>query len=555
MPLHPTRPTRPRPHAATLPAAAPHRRLALLSGVLVLALVAAACGGSSSAPAPQVFDKTTTPDGAEALITTTSSTLPESKVTYLGQTCPFNPDSAYGLRIDCGQLVVPMRRDQPTSKQVFLSVAIIRSTSPTPLPDPVIYLAGGPGGSAVAGVDMWTNPPTPILENRDLILIDQRGTGYSGPRLNCNRIFVESPTAANDDKRPQAAECVEQLRFEGIDPSAYNTTESARDIADLRRALDISSWNLFGISYGTRLALEIMKVDAVGTRSVVLDSVYAPGSTTYEAPVSGDRAVQAVIADCAAQRSCNAAYPNLGGQLDQVLNRLGSNPVIERGFDPGSGQIREFSFGATEFALVLFDALYVTEIIPDIPKAIAAAAAGDLITSVNLLTGMGAYERERAGSDEGEGEEVPPSARFRPLLTDGLYHSVECAESAPAMTAEAIDAAAGEGDVVLRRALSSFSKRSLEVCEVWGVPPRALEPTTSDLPTLVLAGTYDPITPPEWGERAASTLSTATFITVAGSGHAVYAAGPCTEGLVKQFFDDPASALPDCTALIPEFSR
>lgn len=556
--MHRSRPTTRHEPAAAAPPSSTHRRPAtLLAAVLALALLAAACGGGGSGPAPQVFDKTTTPDGAEAPITTPPSTLADTKVSYLGQACPFNPASAYGLRIDCGQLVVPMRRDQPTAKQVFLSVAIIRSTSPTPLPDPVIYLAGGPGGSAVAGVDMWTNPPTPILENRDLILIDQRGTGYSGPRLNCNRIFVESPTAANDDKRPQAAECVEQLRFEGIDPAAYNTSESARDIADLRQALKIPTWNLFGISYGTRLALEIMKVDAAGTRSVVLDSVYAPGSTTYEAPVSGDRAVQAVIADCAAQPSCNAAYPNLGGQLDQVLNRLASNPLVERGFDPGSGQIREFSFGATEFALVLFDALYVTEIIPDIPKAIAAAAAGDLVTSVNLLTGMGAYERERAGSDEGDGEdqEVPPSARFRPLLTDGLYHSVECAESAPVMSAEAIDAAAGEGDVVLRRALSSFSKRSLEVCEVWGVPPRPLEPTTSDLPTLVLAGTYDPVTPPEWGERAASTLSGATFITVAGSGHAVYAAGPCTEGLVKQFFDDPASALPDCTALIPEFSR
>ena len=123
------------------------------------------------------------------------------------------------------------------------------------------------------------------------------------------------------------------------------------------------------------------------------------------------------------------------------------------------------------------------------------------------------------------------------------------------MSAEAIDAAAGEGDVALRGALSTYAKRSLEVCEVWGVPPRALEPTTSAIPTLVLAGTYDPITPPAWSEFAASTLSAATFITVAGSGHAVYAAGPCPAGLVSQYFADPASALPDCTNQIPEFSR
>ncbi len=518
------------------------------------AVLAAACGGAAKPP-PQVFDKTTTPDGAEAPITTPpTSAPPPYEVTYLGQACPFSPDSAHGLEIRCGQLIVPMRRDQPTSKKVFLSVAVIHSTSPNPLPDPVIYLAGGPGGSAVAGVDQWTNPPTPILENRDLILVDQRGTGYSGPRLNCDRIFIASAKGATEDKRPEAARCVEQLRFEGIDPAAYNTVESATDIADLRRALKLPTWNLFGISYGTRLALEVMKVDPAGIRSVVLDSVYAPGSTTYESPVSGDRAVQSVIADCAAQPACQASYPNLGGQLDQALNRLAANPVVERGFDPSTGQIRSFSFGATEFALVLFDALYVTAFIPDIPTAIAAAAGGDLVTSVNLLTGSGAYERERAGSDD-DAEQTPPSARFRPLLTDGLYHSVECAESAPVMSLEAIDAAAEDGDVVLRRALAAFSKRSLEVCEVWGVAPKLLEPTTSDLPTLVLAGTYDPITPPEWGERAASTLSNATFITVAGSGHAVYASGACAAGLVSQYVDDPTSELPDCTAQIPEFSR
>ena len=264
---------------------------------LAVSLLLTACGGAKTST-PQVFDKTTTPDGALAPITTTSSTLATAKVTYLGQACPFSPDSTNGLRIECGQLIVPMRRDQPTTKQVTLSVAVIKSPSPTPQPDPVIYLAGGPGGSAVAAVDQWTIPPSPILDHRDLILIDQRGTGYSAPRLNCNRIFVESGIKGpNDDRRPEAQECVDQLRFEGVDPSAYNTFESANDIADLRRALKLPTWNLFGISYGTRLALEVMKVDPTGIRSVVLDSVYPSGSATYEAPVSADRAVQAVAAD------------------------------------------------------------------------------------------------------------------------------------------------------------------------------------------------------------------------------------------------------------------
>ena len=274
MPLNPSRPAR--------PGSSPRPALLAATLAVALALVAAACGGGGNKPAPQVFDKTTTPDGKEAPITVSTTVAKPYEVSYLGQACPFSPDSAHGFKIDCGQLVVPMRRDQPTKKSVFISVAVIRSSSPTPLPDPVVYLAGGPGGSALAGVDMWTNPPTPILENRDLILVDQRGTGYSGPRLNCSRAFIEAPI--DNDIRPGAQKCVDQLRFDNIDPSAYNTDESAADLVDLRTELNLPTWNLFGISYGTRLALRIMQLDPAGIRSVVLDSVYPPGVIGYDGP-------------------------------------------------------------------------------------------------------------------------------------------------------------------------------------------------------------------------------------------------------------------------------
>src|SRR5690349_19091969 len=203
MPRHTSRPSRSTVSVAPV-----------ITLVVAVALLAAACGGGNK-PAPQVFDKTTTPDGQEAPITVaTTSPPPPYDVTYLGQSCPFSPLSNHGMKIDCGQLIVPMRRDAPTQKTVFLSVAIIRSSSPTPLPDPVIYLAGGPGGSALAGVDMWTNPPSPILENRDLILIDQRGTGYSGPRLTCERTFFTPEAMVADDPRPAATQCVDQIRFD-----------------------------------------------------------------------------------------------------------------------------------------------------------------------------------------------------------------------------------------------------------------------------------------------------------------------------------------------------
>lgn len=467
---------------------------------------------------------------------TTAPTLvpPPYPVTWTPGPCPFPPASANGFTIDCGSLILPMKRAAATGKSVKIAVARIHSSSPTPQPDPVVYLEGGPGGSAISSVDRWTKPAAPLLENRDVILVDQRGTGYSEPRLTCEKFATDFLYTA--DLGSEALECLHKLRNAGADLSAFNTDESASDIADLRYALKLESWNLFGISYGTRLGLWIMKMHPQGIRTVVLDSVYVPGGKLFEeTPANLDRAVQAVMADCAAQPACAGRYPDLKGQLARAID--GANKIIPHGGD--------------DVVAALFDALYLSDVIPDIPKAISAGAAGDYRRLFNLLSGAGAIERH----PEIKENAPPPSARQRPLMSDALYHSIECAEDAPLTTPEALRARSKDIAPQLRDSIVRGNLQNLALCNVWKMPAAALTDVQSDIPTLVLAGTYDPITPPAWGERAAKNLTRSKFVVVQGSGHAVWAYGDCPRQLVKLYIDDPAAPGPDCTGTPPEFTR
>ncbi|MCA9904902.1 MAG: alpha/beta fold hydrolase, partial [Anaerolineae bacterium] len=169
-----------------------------------------------------------------------------------------------GDDVDCGLLFVPEDRTDPDSATIELAVAILYASEDDVQPDPIIYLAGGPGGNAVDELEAWVD--IPYIQDRDLILLDQRGTGYSFPSLNCPEI------EESEDDATQA--CRDRLVADGVNLQAYNSAENAADVADLRVALGYDEWNLYGISYGTRLAQTIVRDYPQGIRSVILDSAY-----------------------------------------------------------------------------------------------------------------------------------------------------------------------------------------------------------------------------------------------------------------------------------------
>jgi pimeloyl-ACP methyl ester carboxylesterase len=499
--------------------AAPHA--VALAVVVALALVAAACGQDLDAFGGLVVRR----DRAGA----TPAATPEPPPTFLSYravACPVPATAAHGLAVDCSELTVPMRRDRSSTHNVTLTVARVHSSSPTPRPDPVVYLEGGPGGSSISSLDIWTSPPAPFLADRDLILVDQRGTGYSKPRLTCDQLTDElyGPVVVSVTE-----DCVRMLQNSGVDLGAFDSTESALDLYDLRRAMQIKEWNLFGISYGTRLALWTLQTRPQGIRSVVVDSVYPPGvKATGTHGAHFLRAVRALAADCAAQPACAGAHPDVEGDLTRAVDRLNAAT-------PGRGDA---------FARFVFQAMYDTGVETVIPRALGLAAAGRVEEAAELIEGAG----------RGAGDDASPGIGSRPHMSDGLYQSVECAETTPLSTSMDVRQATAGLPPQVGKPFQDVELRLLAVCNVWKVEPNPLTAVHSDVPVLVMAGTYDPITPPEWAELAAATLPRATYQLVQGSGHGVWLAGDCPQQKVTQFLQDPAAPGPACPGAPPAFA-
>jgi pimeloyl-ACP methyl ester carboxylesterase len=454
--------------------------------------------------------------------------------------CPFQVPA--GAAVECGYLVVPEDRGQPDGRTIRLAVAILKSRSDNPAPDPVVYLAGGPGASALRGVGGWLD--TPFLESRDFILLDQRGAGYSEPALNCPEIdeavwhTFGLALSAEDEialEVEAAIKCRDRLVNEGVNLAAYNSAASAADLNDLRRVLGYREWNLYGISYGTRLALTAMRDYPGGVRSVILDSTYPPRVGTYiEMVPNAAHAFDVLFAGCAADPACNAAYPELKTMFYGLLNRMNANPIPITVPRPGTGEPVDLLITGDDMAGGVFSSLYSARMIPFIPLFVHQLAEGNY----ELLPPL-AEEKLPDGGGEGV----------------GMSYSVLCYEEAPFDDSEAIKAAI-ENYPQLRGFLPFRSERS--ICEIWGAgkaTPVETEPVSSDIPTLILAGEYDPITPPYWGETAAETLSQSFFYEFPGLGHAV-TNSDCPRSIAAAFLDDPNTA-PDasCSARMsnPDF--
>jgi pimeloyl-ACP methyl ester carboxylesterase len=235
---------------------------------------------------------------------------------------PFPLELPRNQKIDTGFLVVREDRNRPESRLIRLPVAILRSSSSQPAPDPVLYLPGGPGGSALNTARYGF--AYPFLKHRDFIVFEPRGARYSEPLLACSDV----PAARVEDAIRQAGKleaeaevaaarkCKAEATAAGVDLSAYTTEASAADADDLRRALGYTQWNLYGVSYGTRLGLAILRQFSGTVRSAVLDSVLPP-DVRYDEQVRHNRArsFELLFRDCDADPACSKAYPDLRRQV------------------------------------------------------------------------------------------------------------------------------------------------------------------------------------------------------------------------------------------------
>jgi pimeloyl-ACP methyl ester carboxylesterase len=476
--------------------------------------------------------------------------------TFEEAACAFDlpPGQVEGETVDCGYLIVPEDRSDPEGRTIRLAVAIFHPPGGATEPDPILYLSGGPGGSALELLSFAFDKFESLLSaKRDLILFDQRGIGLSEPALDCPDMvdLIRDLLDSEIDGQHLTDEEATDLILDALagcradlsavaDLAAYHTAENAADVAGLREALGLEEVNLWAISYGTRLALDVMRDYGEGVRSVVLDSVYPPDKDLYlGAPANADRAFDVLFDGCAADPACNAAFPDLGTVVFDAVVRLNETPAEIEITDPFTADTYPALLTGDDLLGILFQLLYETDIVPSLPKLIYDASQGnyELIT---LVYGLLLVQHE--------------------VVSHGMHYSVQCHDELPFSSLEDLEAELAEHPrLTTLFEDAAVGKLGFEICEIWDVGQASAvenESVASDIPALVLAGQYDPVTPPAWGRHAAETLENSFFFEFPGMGHAVGLAHDCPREMLLAFIDDPDAA-PDGACIagldLPDF--
>ena len=486
----------------------------------------------------------------------------DTPVTFETGPCPAGEANALAsLNAVCGTLMVPEKRSDPTEGKVQLPVAIVPSKRQPPEPDPVVYMAGGPGANAIAQAQVLVN--VGFNRNRNLIIMNQRGVAYTVPNLACPEIDMAFAAAvglpyispAHETKHVAATKaCHDRLVAEGVDLSAFNTRENAEDYADLRKALKIEQWNVYGLSYGTDLALSLMRDHPEGIRSVIIDAVLPPSMVSLGWTwTNANEAISNIFRACADQPACAAKYGDLRTQFAAQVQKLEANPLTLTVPIPGTETSTK----------VVLDGGAILEWLGSLPDLVVPITSVPAAISA-LIRGQPTQiaEARAAGAHSGAVGAVGY----------GLMYGVICSEWVPFEPSSQILV---QGQLAFPSYPRSILSQPMglpfmtEDCGVWDVPraPAAVrQVTVSAIPTLVLNGSFDGKSAPQGGIYAAGTLQNSTTVTVPGSGHGALfgiqmppdaPARACTQSVVASFLSNPA-AHPDTSCVgsltVPPFA-
>lgn len=552
--------------ATTSSSAASTTTSAVTSGVAATA-VAATSAATTNSTVQTTAASTTSAARTTAVATTSAAntTAPSAATTSAARTtvaggqtsaarfeeakCPFKLGAGQtdGQNVRCGYVTVPESRATPGGKTIKLAVAIFKSTSRQPAPEPLLFLQGGPGGTSQDIVDAFSSqydtalfPFKAVLASRDVIIFDQRGVGNSQPSLDCPEVnqlaykdLTKNFSNKENNERYNTAlfQCRDRLVKDGNNLAAYTSAENAADVNDLRLALGFQKVDLYGISYGTRLALTVMRDFPQGIRSVVLDSTYPlEGDLNIDAAFGYDRALNLLFQACAADSACNRAYPDLKGSYSKAVARLNSQPPTVKVTDFDDGKSYDVLVNGSTFVNSMFTFLYVTQLIPALPAMIAQVANGNNDLMSRFL----------------------PIALFSGNSTSrGMYFSVQCAEEVPFSSVAAINAAAKNFLPEVKDYFVDPPEAIFDICSKWPSKKAAAienQPVKSDLPTLVLAGQYDPVTPAPQAQQVSKSLSKSFFAEFPGIGHGVATSNVCGASIMQAFLQNPTTQ-PDTSCL------
>ncbi|MBY6205071.1 alpha/beta hydrolase [Halomonas denitrificans] len=422
--------------------------------------------------------------------------------------------SAAGGRITvsarCGTLSVPENREQPDGRTLDLAWAVIPARSSTVEPDPVVFLAGGPGQAARDIAPIMQGPFGDVNRTRDLIFLDQRGTGGSNA-LACE--FDEELMMAEDDfdeLERQLRSCLDELDAE---VEHYATRDGAADLDALRAELGIENWNLVGGSYGTRMAQVYLREYPDRVRSMVLDGVVPSrlrlGSEHAE---KLDQALERLFEACADDAACAERFPGLADRFVELKAQYAEQPLAIQVTHPRTGVAESIDFSDETLAGSLRFLAYAPESQMMIPYLIHEAAT------------TGSPERLAA-------QALIVGDQLTDTLAIGLNFSVGCAEDWPHWPAGR--------DVSGTLLGNSMQELYGRICAWWPADPVGVEffeAFSSDVPVLLLSGERDPVTPPEYGDEAARQYANSLHLVAEGRGHIVVTNG-CIAGIATQFVD------------------
>jgi pimeloyl-ACP methyl ester carboxylesterase len=458
--------------------------------------------------------------------------------------CPKTPEPTSSLQHSrCGYLIVPENRSKPQSRTIRLAVAIVPSRTKPAKPDPIVFMAGGPGEAAILDIPFLVDAG--INSDRDIIIMNQRGTLYDTPDLNCpelEKYYAEQVSLVYDAPstgRAQTAAakaCHDRLVGMGVDLSAYNTTENEADFVDLRRALNVPQWNVYGYSYGTDLALSLVRDHPDGIRTVTIDSVVPPNIVSLPWTWNSTReGITTIFNDCAAQPSCAKKYPNLLATLTRMVQRLEAHPLVRNVVPPG---------GKQPVKVILDGGMLVNMLVGNRPKAAEVPRAITELANGNPRI----FLETRAAA--AHVSEVPDQAL-------GMTHSFVCGEWEPYGGPDDILRAGKKEfptwpDSVLLQAPQLPFQR--ELCQVWNVPARPASqrvPVRTAIPTLVVSGAIDSKTGARWGRYVADALSNSTYVRIRGIAHWVIVQSPCAQQIFRSFLQAPRSPSTACAATAP----
>jgi len=459
------------------------------------------------------------------ILTLLSSCSPRNQIVASGQSLELEDcalTSPAGTQVDarCGTLTVLENRADPDGRQIELYVSVIPAVKRNPQPDALFLLAGGPGQSAIETFPAMIPLMFPIHEDRDIVLVDQRGTGKSNP-LRCLDPEDESLADLTDEEvLDKLKACPLQL---DADLRFYTTEIAMTDLDGVRAALGYETINLYGASYGTRAALTYLRMFPERVRSVTLDAVVEPDFVIFlDAAEDGQSALDKFFARCETDEACHVTFPNLRDEFTDLLSRLEESPVDVTIPHPLTNRPLEVQVTRQMIANMVFNILYVPPFVATLPLAIHAAQVDENyvpLISQALLVNAGLY--------------------------DGMLYAVACTEDAPLISADAAKQRS-EGSV--------FGDRTVDfaaICAEWpkgSVSPEFRAPIQSDVPVLILSGEADPITPPHHAEELAEGLSNEIHLVFAGMGHGNLAS-KCSTDIFRDFIENPVPADLDTTCV------